>query len=267
MAQVRADRMFRHIQLPNPRAIRILVLEPTIDPSSEIKCSLYFTSLDDPLEFEALSYSWDSQTLSHPILCRQLFAGPDVYFTLNVTYNCLAALKRFRLSDLPRPLWIDSICIDQTNVEERNQQVSLMGELYPSARHVTVWLGEKDEATEQAMKFITNFGDGIINVDKSVEKRKDEVSALLHERLGNIKSTPDAGNVSIPPNMIKVLGLYILQLLQNFRINYNLYSSVLGSIACGLSKKSQHRRLRTSRCTAAMRQCCFYTYTFLCVSR
>jgi hypothetical protein len=41
-------------------------------------------------------------------------------------------------------LWADGICIDQTNLAERNHQVGLMGQICTIAESVFAWLGEKD---------------------------------------------------------------------------------------------------------------------------
>ncbi|KAF8866268.1 hypothetical protein BDZ45DRAFT_640400 [Acephala macrosclerotiorum] len=56
-------------------------------------------------------------------------------------------------------LWIDSICINQSSeaIEERNQQVGLMGEVYKRAKRVVVWLGESDAATNKAMKMVMDI--------------------------------------------------------------------------------------------------------------
>lgn len=40
--------------------------------------------------------------------------------------------------------WIDAICIDQSNVMERNHQVQIMRKIYSNARSVSVWLGKAD---------------------------------------------------------------------------------------------------------------------------
>jgi hypothetical protein len=51
-------------------------------------------------------------------------------------------------------MWIDSICIDQTSTDERNQQVALMGEIYGRAMGVNIWLGESDEQTDACIRWI-----------------------------------------------------------------------------------------------------------------
>jgi len=56
-----------------------------------------------------------------------------------------AAVRRMRLSDRPRVLWIDAICIDQSSTTERNAQVAFMGTIYSTAKHNLVYLGEDDD--------------------------------------------------------------------------------------------------------------------------
>ncbi|KAF2001710.1 HET-domain-containing protein [Amniculicola lignicola CBS 123094] len=59
-------------------------------------------------------------------------------------------------------LWIDSICIDQTSIPERNQQVKHMGEIYTKAQRVVVWLGEKTAKSEIAFKYIEKLAGAAI---------------------------------------------------------------------------------------------------------
>ena len=53
-----------------------------------------------------------------------------------------------RRSSFLRPscIWIDSICIDQLNLEEKNHQVPMMRSIYEKASHVYVCLGEDRDA-------------------------------------------------------------------------------------------------------------------------
>lgn len=41
-------------------------------------------------------------------------------------------------------IWIDQICIDQSNVLERNHQVALMSKIYSRCQSVIMWLNDKD---------------------------------------------------------------------------------------------------------------------------
>ncbi|PGH27995.1 hypothetical protein AJ80_00250 [Polytolypa hystricis UAMH7299] len=51
-------------------------------------------------------------------------------------------------------MWIDQICIDQQNVEERNAQVLIMDEIYQKAQYTLVWLGQEDKYTRTAIEVI-----------------------------------------------------------------------------------------------------------------
>jgi hypothetical protein len=42
-------------------------------------------------------------------------------------------------------IWIDQICINQQNLDERNAQVPLMNKIFAAAQYVFAWLGELDE--------------------------------------------------------------------------------------------------------------------------
>jgi len=68
-----------------------------------------------------------------------------------VTTNLLAALRRLRFSTLPRYLWVDAICINQEDMEEKTQQVAMMGETYKFCHKALIWLGEAGPGTTKAM--------------------------------------------------------------------------------------------------------------------
>lgn len=54
----------------------------------------------------------------------------------------------------PRYYWIDSLCMDQQNILERNAQVAKMADIFKAAKSVTVWLGKEDEFTKDALTTI-----------------------------------------------------------------------------------------------------------------
>jgi hypothetical protein len=60
---------------------------------------------------------------------------------LLVTANLQKALVALRKAE-PRILWDDAICMDQTNILERNHQVQLMWDIYSGAEDVAIWLGQ-----------------------------------------------------------------------------------------------------------------------------
>ncbi|KFA51961.1 hypothetical protein S40293_09494 [Stachybotrys chartarum IBT 40293] len=84
--------------------------------------------------YEALSYVWGSKEKPYSVSTDK--------GDLPVTTNLYMALKRLRDQSLARVIWVDAICIDQDNMEERNRQVQSMAKIYAQASRVIVWLGE-----------------------------------------------------------------------------------------------------------------------------
>ncbi|KAM0800502.1 heterokaryon incompatibility protein-domain-containing protein, partial [Usnea florida] len=113
------------------------------DENESIDGAILHASLDDHPPYEALSYTWDNRVSLHPINVDGC--------TFMVTRNLLAALRRLRLPDQDRYLWVDAICINQSDILERNHQVKQMHWMYQLAERVVVWLGEHSEDSRLAI--------------------------------------------------------------------------------------------------------------------
>ncbi|KAJ4991558.1 heterokaryon incompatibility protein [Stagonosporopsis vannaccii] len=114
--------------------IRLLHLEPA-PFADDIKVRLETVSLDDVPNYEALSYAWGTMPSPLPVLV-------DVCHFLTITENLDWALRCLRYrSQYNRVLWIDALCINQNDLEERKHQVQLMRDIYRSASDVVIWLG------------------------------------------------------------------------------------------------------------------------------
>ncbi|KAH6895905.1 heterokaryon incompatibility protein-domain-containing protein [Thelonectria olida] len=123
------------------------------DSRSQLALSLTKVSLKaSPLpEFAALSYVWGDTTNTFPIEVQ----GSNGAATMLVTQNLKDALERLAESpDRPRLLWIDALCIDQSNLEERTAQVAQMGEIYSLASQVLVFLSAASEEFEIGLRFL-----------------------------------------------------------------------------------------------------------------
>jgi hypothetical protein len=117
--------------------IRILSLLPApfdIDQPAPIECEIDVARLSNLPDYEALSYVWGIEKASLPVK----IAGQDVM----ISRALKIALLRLRLPDRKRLLWIDQLCIDQSNDEEKSQQVQLMSKVYSECSQFVVWLGE-----------------------------------------------------------------------------------------------------------------------------
>jgi hypothetical protein len=65
----------------------------------------------------------------------------DEAYYLKILPSLDTALRYLRSPDVPRTLWVDSVCINQQGLEEKNAQVPMMQEIYARAEIVNVWLG------------------------------------------------------------------------------------------------------------------------------
>jgi hypothetical protein len=60
---------------------------------------------------------------------------------VDIRQNLWLALVNLRDHRQERVLWIDAICINQMDLDERNHQVKLMAYIFSRAQEVLVWLG------------------------------------------------------------------------------------------------------------------------------
>ncbi|KAF2024593.1 hypothetical protein EK21DRAFT_12311, partial [Setomelanomma holmii] len=75
----------------------------------------------------------------------------------HVTGNLHAALMQVRQRDKNVSLWIDAICIDQRNDDEKGKQVMRMGEIYRRSKGTIIWLGNGDWSTGAAIETLFNM--------------------------------------------------------------------------------------------------------------
>ncbi|KAF9630018.1 hypothetical protein BFW01_g199 [Lasiodiplodia theobromae] len=107
-----------------------------------------------PPDYEALSYTWDDANGDRS-LTQEIRCGPE-YGKIAITKNCEAALLRLRLEDDLRFLWIDALCIDQSNLRERGHQVHLMFRIYHTAFRVVVFLGNRSFESDRLFDYLSN---------------------------------------------------------------------------------------------------------------
>lgn len=194
--------LLRHYQyepLPSPTCIRLLEIIPSGNDAI-VRCSLKAFELDTAPSFKALSYTWGrssttinaletelsheshawirqaiesstseriaSETRKHSIICDGRL--------LKVTSNLRDALRMLgkalnmpKMPKTPSYYWIDALCMNQNDINERNAQVARMSDVFRRADGVVVWfailplvcmpvsnihrLGREDEFTKDAI--------------------------------------------------------------------------------------------------------------------
>ncbi|KAH6685765.1 heterokaryon incompatibility protein-domain-containing protein [Plectosphaerella plurivora] len=129
------------------RHIRVLRLHPGAaeDPLRATLCDI---SLDSVLNFEALSYTWGSPTYED-----DLFLGEQRY-PLVITKSLNEPLVALRLRNRDRDIWVDQVCINQGDTEEKSTQIQLMAEIYANANRVISWLGTPTPDTPSGMAIL-----------------------------------------------------------------------------------------------------------------
>jgi hypothetical protein len=112
----------------------------------ELSYCMHTFDLDAAVSFRALSYTWDSPY--QDVLTGEPTDQPEVprYVSCNmallpVKQNLYDALKTFKEVGIGGLLWVDALCINQSDLDERVAQVASMGQLYSMAEEVLVWLG------------------------------------------------------------------------------------------------------------------------------
>lgn len=104
-------------------------------------------------EYDALSYAWGKGAFSNVIRCAE---GTGIY-ALRVSRRVATALRYLRFSDRIRYVWIDAICINQSDVGEKSEQVRNMLRIFQNARQVIVWLGKKSHHSHLAFESSNNL--------------------------------------------------------------------------------------------------------------
>ena len=103
-----------------------------------------------PVCYTAISYVWGDPAFVKPMTCN----GKP----FRTTENLDLALRYFRQTDAAVMLWIDQICINQHDLEEKTQQVILMSKIYQHAWNTLAWLGEEANNSSDALETMLTIG-------------------------------------------------------------------------------------------------------------
>ncbi|KAL9044310.1 MAG: hypothetical protein Q9214_002545, partial [Letrouitia sp. 1 TL-2023] len=108
---------------------------------------------------------------------------------MHIKANLDTALRSLRLPTQSRRLWVDALCIDQSNVEERGRQVQYMRQMYKHANRTMVWLGLKSRGIEEAFSLArdvaqirTSFGVDVLTLAST----NPEPVTIAHELISDM---------------------------------------------------------------------------------
>ena len=146
-AKVSTNNMAVYRRLIGPNVIRIVRLEAG-SREDPIVCTLVTGRIED-LEYEALSYAWGVDLFPYRI---RLDSKP-----FYVTSNLHAALQGLRLPQQDRFLWIDALCINQSDNREKSSQVQMMRSIYGRALMTRVYLGPANADTASVFALLRHW--------------------------------------------------------------------------------------------------------------
>ncbi|OAL00971.1 HET-domain-containing protein [Phaeosphaeriaceae sp. SRC1lsM3a] len=164
--------MYAYTRLPHNQ-IRLLVLKPG-SFNDDIYISLI--TVDDTVAggeqwpYCALSYHWGEGPYDNTVFVQKdatsqtLRTIEDVVNAkrlkkLKIKPNLYEALKMLRDEKAVVSLWVDALCINQFDEDEKNEQVCKMQLIYSKAYNVSIWLGSdhddvENPVSDSAMAFI-----------------------------------------------------------------------------------------------------------------
>ncbi|KAM5354744.1 hypothetical protein ACJ41O_001391 [Fusarium nematophilum] len=112
----------------------------------------------ETLYFEALSYVWGSSEHPEETLVDSP-SQPQGFATLPISRNLAIALRHLRSENAARTLWVDAVCINQSDLAEREAQVLRMADIYSQASRVVAWLGPEADNSSEAFRALTYLGE------------------------------------------------------------------------------------------------------------
>lgn len=157
-----------HINSPlyNPllsgNSIRVLRLASG-NFSDAIICQFFLVDIGPSRpSYDVLSYVWGPSYLGNNDREKTTIECDGHRLTIQKSLE--TALRHIRSSSTARILWVDAICINQEDKQERSHQVTLMRKLYRNARNVVIWLGSEPTGNDisfarvQDMRAMRAFG-------------------------------------------------------------------------------------------------------------
>lgn len=167
------------LDLASSTTIRLIEVLPPQPGSESIQCKLTHKTTD--VQYTCLSYVWGLESSSHDVYIngRVTWVRPNLWRFLRAVSMSLSRAHPTQQSSekdswLPQALWIDALCIDQENIDERNHQVQQMGEIYKNAHSVIAWLHDTEDADECSTNLTSDTWDseltGTMGIDRFCSK-------------------------------------------------------------------------------------------------
>ncbi|KAG7284189.1 hypothetical protein NEMBOFW57_010552 [Staphylotrichum longicolle] len=165
----------RYEALSNPEAeIRLIRVRPAQSAGDVPRCDLYYAPLGAAPRYIALSYAWGIQPIS-----STLAIGGNQYL---VNAAAASALQHLQSKDEEIYVWIDQICINQTDAAEKSVQVQQMRRIYSEASLVVAWLGDTADSSDLLLGHLARMGEWLWAAEEdrflALHRHPDTVRAI-----------------------------------------------------------------------------------------
>ncbi|RBR26090.1 uncharacterized protein FIESC28_01118 [Fusarium coffeatum] len=169
------------------REIRLLSVHPSTEPNDSLSCTLSHADLGPDAginlpRYEALSYVWGEPDFSEAISLNG--------YPFFVTPRLERALTSLRQNHKVRNLWVDAICINQLDTEERGQQVALMRHIYSNCERDIAWLDPI--LTAEPQEEIVFTARSLEKAELRVKEGMELLKSLVHKQGQTLKAAQDS---------------------------------------------------------------------------
>lgn len=172
------EKDFRHEPLPHPIThIRLLEIQPQLSTEDDaIRCRLRCVRLTEYDQcYTALSYAWNHDDGIRSICIN----GQEVDIRSNLYELLYMYRRKLMLHAVPTVfIWVDAVCLDFSNIRERNSQVQIMPNIFQRSKTVLAWLEPSPDVTEVATSCaeFEKFVDFLEEVKKDLNRPQNFVT-------------------------------------------------------------------------------------------
>ena len=167
---------YQYRPIREANTVRMLALSAGL-PDDPLSGSLTEFNMNDAAHeaYEPLSYVWGSPEFDRTFICDGK--------RLAITTSLDDGLRRIRMPDRERRVWVDQICINQQDTAERGSQVQFMNAIYKHANSVLVWLGpDPGHEADAAFSFVRSLSDTLNDAGRYAQFKADHTSEMLTQR-------------------------------------------------------------------------------------
>lgn len=161
--------MFTHVALPEPpKQFRLLSFQPS-STDTLIDCHLAVYDIADSPPYYAISYHYGDPSAVDTISVN----GQET----QINRNCWHALNQVRAQSRAGLFWVDSVCINQSDVKEKSLQVHRIVAIFSGAVEVWACFGPASGDSDFLLQKLTTFPveDPGFNVDTTFTERSDDL--------------------------------------------------------------------------------------------